>query len=219
MTTDFHHLRYVTANFHGLQGLKLIPFGLFLWSEAALTYLGPQNPWLVEAGLGLRLAVGLLCFLVYGALHVYYRRSFGHAERLPANSGERMFWLMTWMLIGFAVLMYFITSAGRGVIEHGRLATPFNVLLLMMTWLIALRFTTHRHAPADGWSIVLGVGMAGVAMLALLFEVTALEPFRAEPVATAFAVLGVMALLIGVRHHWLLTEAFGTIPEEKESHA
>ena len=219
MTTDLHHLRYITANFHGLQGLKLVPFGLFLWSEAALSYLGPQTPWLVEFGIILRAAAGLLCLLLYAALHTYYRRSFGRAERLPANSGERMFWLMTWMLLGFGVLVYFITSAGRGVLEHGRLATPFNVLILLITWLVALRFTTHRHAPADGWSILLGVGMAGIAMLALLFEVTALQPFRAEPVATAFAMLGVAAMLVGTRHHWLLTEAFGTIPEEETKHA
>ena len=219
MNDNLTRIRYVTANFHGLQGLKLIPFGLFLWSEAALSYLGPQTPWLVESGLTLRSVVALLCVLIYGAIHTYYRRSFGHAERLPANSGERMFWLMTWMLLGFGVLVFFITSAGRGVIENGRLATPFNVLILLMAWLVALRFTTHRHAPADGWSILLGVGMASIALLALLFEVTALQPFRAEPVATAFVMLGVAAMLVGARHHWLLTEAFGTIPEEETRHA
>ena len=219
MITDLHHIRYVTANFNGLQGLKLIPFGLFLWGEAALTYLGPQIPWIAESGILLRMALGALCLLLYWPITLYYRHSFGHVERLPANSGERVFWVMTWMLIGTGLLAYLLTAGGRGVIEHGRLATPLNVILLLISWLVALRFTTHRYTPSDVLSIFLGTGMAGVALLALLFEVTALVPFRAGPGALGFALLGGAAFLVGARHHRLLTQAFRAVPEEEKSDA
>ena len=219
MTTDFNHIRYVTANFHGLQGLKFIPFWLFLWIDAALTFIGLQHEWVIEHGFGIRLGVVAVLALLYGLIAYYYRLRYGKVERLKLTPGERMFWVMTWMLVAAGLLAYIITSFGRGVIENGRLATPFNVIILLMAWLSALRFTTHRHTSDDPLTILLGMGMGGVALLGLVFEVTALGPFRAAPGAIAYVLLGGAALLLGARHHWLLTKAFGAIPEEEESHA
>ncbi len=63
------------------------------------------------------------------------------------------------------------------------------------------------------------MGMGGLALVALVFEVTALGPFRAMPGAIAYVLVGGAALLVGARHHWLLTKAFGSVPAEEESHA
>ena len=219
MTTDFDHIRYVTANFHGLQGLKLIPFWLYLWTDAALTFLGLQNAWVLDHGLVLRLSCVFALGLLYGLIDLFYRHRYGQVERLRLTTGERMFWVMTWMLVAAGLVGYFVTSSGRGVIEHGRLATPFNVLILLMAWLLALRFTTHRHTSGDALSTLLGIGMGGLALLALIVEVTALGPFRAVPGAIAYVLLGGAALLVGARHHWLLTKAFGAVPTEEENHA
>ena len=191
--------------------------GSNLWIDAALTYLGFQNTWFIEHGVSTRLAAVVLLALLYWIIAAYYRRAFGQVDRLPDDGGERMFWAMTSMLVGVGLFVLFVAMGGRGLIEHGRLTSPLNVIILLITWLVALRFTTHRYAPADGESIVLGVGMAGGALLALSFEVMAVAPFRASPGALAFALLGLATFLVGARHHWLLTRAFQPIPQREES--
>ncbi len=153
MTTDFDHIRYVTANFHGLQGLKLIPFWLYLWIDAALTFIGLQNKWALDHGVALRLGAVAVLGLLYGLITFYYRHRYGQVEGLKATTGTRMFWVMTWMLVGAGLLAYIFTAWGRGMIEHGRLAAPFNVIILLMAWLLALRFTTHRQTSADPLSV------------------------------------------------------------------
>ncbi len=219
MTADFDHIRYVTANFHGLQGLKLIPFWLYLWIDAALTFAGLQNAWVLDHGVALRLGAVVVLGSLYGLITLYYRRRYGQVERLNATTGEKMFWVMTWMLVGAGLVVYFLTSWGRGMIENGRLATPFNVIILLMAWLLALRFTTHRQTSVDPLSVLLGMGMGGLALVALVFEVTALGPYRAVPGAIAYVLLGGATLLVGAWHHRLLTKAFGAFPTEEESHA
>ena len=219
MTADFKHIHYVTANFHGLQGLKLIPFWLYLWIDAALTFIGLQNAWALDHGFALRLGAIVVLGSLYGLITLFYRRRYGQVERLKATTGEKMFWVMTWMLVGAGLLAYLLTSAGRGTIENGRLATPFNVIILLLAWLLALRFTTHRQTSPDVLSALLGLGMGGLALLALILEVSALAPYRAVPGAIAYVLLGGATLLVGAWHHWLLTKAFGSIPEEEESHA
>lgn len=217
MTADLKRIRYVTANFHGLQGLKLVPFGLYLWIDAALTYLGFQNTWFIEHGVSTRLVAVVFLALLYWVIAAYYRRAFGQVDRLPEEGGERMFWAMMWMLVGVGLFVVLIAMGGRGLIENGRLTSPLNVIILLITWLVALRFSTHRYAPTDGESIVLGVGMAGGALMALIFEVMALPPFRASRGALAFALLGLATFLVGARHHWLLTRAFQPVPQREES--
>ena len=81
--------------------------------------------------------------------------------------------------------------------------------------LARIRSVTENYDLLQG---LRSLPMGGLSLLALLFEVTALGPFRAVPGAIAYVLLGGATLLVGARHHWLLTEAFGAIPKEEESH-
>ena len=134
MTADLKRIRYVTANFHGLQGLKLVPFGLYLWIDAALTYLGFQNTWFIEHGVSTRLVAVVLLALLYWIIAAYYRWAFGQVDRLPEEGGEQMFWAMMWMLVGVGLFVVFMAMGGRGLIENGRLTSPLNVIILLIIY-------------------------------------------------------------------------------------
>ena len=147
-----HKIRFVTANYHQLQGLRLVPLGLFLALWASLDWLGffdparfpPADRARILTWTGLAFWLGLVLAI---AAPVYYRRRYGSVD--PFDRGSRNRWI-TAAVIGFFVL----ARIDRGL----QWPVSLQLLLVSMALFITVwhdgRIRSHYLAPAFVWLAV-----------------------------------------------------------------
>jgi hypothetical protein len=145
-------IRFVTANYHQLQGLRLVPLGLFLAFWASADFLGFLDPAQFPPGdrarvltrIGLAFWLGLL--LAFAA-PLYYRYHYGSVDSFDRGSRNR--WI-TAAVIGFFVLI---------PIDRG-LQWPVSLQLLLVSMALFItvwhdgRIRSHYLAPALVWLAV-----------------------------------------------------------------
>ena len=77
---DLDRIRFVTRHFHELRGLLQVPLGMFLLDGGAVSLVqSPPLKWLL---ISVMIPVPLGVFLLSSR---YYKRTFGHVERLPRD--------------------------------------------------------------------------------------------------------------------------------------
>jgi hypothetical protein len=186
---DQNTIRFVTANYHQLQGLRLVPLGLFLALWGLLDLLGFFDPaGFVSGGrarvlthIGIAFWVGLLLAL---AAPVYYRYRYGSVD--PLDRGSRNRWI-TAAVIGFFVLLRIDRDLQWPVALHLLLV---SLSLFITVWRDG-RIRRHYLAPALVW-------------LAVSF----LPAFGASPTTlrmTLFGLGGLTLIGCGIGDHLLLT--------------
>ena len=188
---EHNQIRFVTANYHQLQGLRLVPLGLLL------VLLGMLDNGLLPPAFGAARARYLtwigLAFTLLVALTVLapliYRLRYGSVD--PVARGWRNAW---------------ITAAVAGVLVLGRLDTlvqwPVRTSLFLVS---ASLFITVWH---DGRMRAHYLGPA-VAWLAVSF----LPTLNMSPAATRLTVLGLGGLTLivcGIGDHLLVTRTLAT---------
>jgi hypothetical protein len=182
-------IRFVTANYHQLQGLRLVPLGLFLALWASFNVLGLLDPGRFSpidrahflTRIGLAFWLGLLLAL---AAPAYYRYRYGSVEPLDRRSRNR--WI-TAAVIGFFLLV---------PIDRG-LQWPVSLQMLLVSLSL---FITVWH---DGWVRAHYLAPAFV-WLAVSF-LPALEVSRADFVTTLYGLGGLTLVSCGIGDHLLLT--------------
>jgi hypothetical protein len=75
--TDLQKIRFITANFSALQGLKHIPIGLFMAYAAVFD---DAQTGRAARDLTVPCLLTPVFILLYAIIHVYYRRNFGRVE-------------------------------------------------------------------------------------------------------------------------------------------
>jgi hypothetical protein len=182
-------IRFVTANYHQLQGLRLVPLGLFLALWASLDLLGFFDPARFAPGdhakvltrIGFAYWLGLLLAL---AAPAYYRYRYGSVDPFDRRSRNR--WI-TAAVIGFFVLVRIDRDLQWPVSLH--------LLLVSMALFITVwhdgRIRSHYLAPALVW-------------LAVSF-LPALDVSPANLRMTLFALGGLTLVSCGIGDHLLLT--------------
>lgn len=183
-----NRVRFVTRHYHQLQGLRLVPLGLFLMVWAALDGLGYFDPArfppgarvLVLTRVGFAFWLGLLLAL---AAPAYYRYRYGSVD--PLDRGSRNRWI-TAAVIGFFVL--------ARVDRNLQWPVSLQLLLVSASLFITVwhdgRVRVHYLAPALVW-------------LAASFW----PPLNASPAARQimlFGLGGLTLIVCGIGDHLLL---------------
>jgi hypothetical protein len=144
-----NRIRFVTANYQQLQGLRLVPLGLVLALWALCDVLGLLDAAGAAAGDRVKVLtrIGLACWLgliLALAAPLYYRYRYGSVDPLDRHSRNR--WI-TAAVIGFFVL---------GGIDRN-LAGPVSLQMLLVSVSLVItvwhdgRVRVHYLAPAMVW--------------------------------------------------------------------
>ena len=142
-------IRFVTANYQQLQGLRLVPLGLFLAFWASIDFLGLLDPARFPSGdrasvltrIGYAYWLGLL--LAFAA-PAYYRYRYGSVNPYDRRSRNR--WI-TAAVIGFFVLVRMDRDLQWPVSLHLLLV---SMALFVTVWHDG-RIRSHYLAPALVW--------------------------------------------------------------------
>jgi hypothetical protein len=188
---EHNQIRFVTANYHQLQGLRLVPLGLLL------VLLGMLNSGLVPPAFGAVRAryltwIGIASMLLVALTvlaPVLYRRRYGSVD--PVARGWRNAW---------------ITAAVVGVLVLGRLDTlvqwPVRTSLFLVSASLFItvwhdgRMRAHYLVPAVAWLVV-----------------SFLPTLNMSPAATRLTVFGLGGLTLivcGIGDHLLVTRTLAT---------
>lgn len=172
---NLYRIRYVTKNFGALQGLKMVPFGLF--------FLAMGVGWLGEQGdLSLSLPAFALTLLAYWLIGRYYTRSFG-----LVNSGRENFVkdfllpltlvLVLWLAaavdywVRLPVSIFGLTLAAVILVWWWLQEQRTRVHYAMMAGLIALISLLPLMGIKEGWSIIKPPGTLFHLLLGLIFVI------------------------------------------------
>ena len=151
-------IRYITRNFDTLQGLKMVPFGLYFLATGA--------GWLGEQGdLSLSLPAFALTILAYWLISRYYTRNFGRVYPERSNIVNNILlplvvililWIAAavdyWMRLPVSIfgLTLAITLFGWWWLQDQRTRVHYAV----MSGLIALISLAPLSGIGEGWSII-----------------------------------------------------------------
>jgi hypothetical protein len=191
---DLNRVRLVTSHFHVMQGLRMVPIGVFLIAQSA-GWLGRQG----DCTLTLPSLIGAIVLYVF--IGVYYRRSFGQVER-PPQARQR-----EW-LYGLASLLVFYAL----VWVDSVLNLPVSLVgLLLAGGLLGAYLRTGL-----GFRKHYAVSAALLALVSLLPALGLLPRFSLfGPDSTPLTItLGAIVVLSGVFDHLLLVRTLKPLPEE-----
>ena len=184
---NLQQVRYVTSNYHYLQGLRLVPFALFAIAQGALGGDWLDTPdWLhgwIPFAIGLALA-----FLGYRMIGTYYDRTFGHVERAPGAGARDNRALAIFFLIYIASAV--IDASVRPRVSISELVLACGILAY---WWPRRRFATHYLMGA--------LIVIAVSLLPLLGITPTMQIFRS---GVEMVTIGMVALFIGLLDHLLL---------------
>jgi hypothetical protein len=190
ITYDLQQIRYVTQNYNNLQGLRLLPIGLWLLIEGLFT---------AECAIPTLLIALVLTWLI----GVYYKRQFGQVHAMNSPS---------WKSCLIAVLVLAALAAATAADYY--LGLPVNLLGLTMAFGLFWVWLQPAYRPRLHY-LVVAILVAALSLLQL-FGISSGHATQPSMLAGSIGIL--MVLLVGgLFDHLLLVRAFKALPEE-ESH-
>ena len=197
---EMERAQYITRNFQALQGLKLLPFGLFmlLMSTRDLGW-----PWLGEAGdCTYTLPMFLVCIILYMVIDRYYKRRFGSVQQKDAS---------TQWLLGIAMMGAFF---GLLIFEVA-VKPPFSLIFLLISALLI--YAGIRTQRWYYWAI-------GVVLIALNLLPVILSLTREDLISGMFGfwwnfALGLGWCVIGLLDHIRLVRGMNLLGEGAHARA
>lgn len=193
MDTRMENVRSLTENFKQLQGLRAIPFGLYVLLEAAgRAGWGPRAGSEPLHGLLTLLSIAALALLYFG-IGAYYRKTFG-VVRAPRKQ---------WGVL--ELLMWPVLIAMIGLDTYLDLPVNFTFLYVAALFLVPY-FRDRRRSH--------------YALLAVVLAVFAFGGYRAEfeTGSLGFTVMGFAFVAVGILDHLLLVRALPPAPVEEVAH-
>ncbi len=198
---DLTRVREITRNYQSLQGLRLVPLGLFFVLLAAGAFGPAGNCTFSLPALGASV-------LLYVLIGVYYRRTFG---RVQQEWGAR-----EWLGAILGSLLLIAVWVGATSVD-AFLRPPFSTLglalaaLLVGHWYITGRFLTHY--------LVMAAVLAGASLLPLLGVPLQTFGFPATNSAFNSMLFGFMFIVGGFLDHLVLIRNLKPLPEERRGTA
>ena len=182
-------MRFVTENYEMLQGLRMIPFGVWFLAMALgeFTDIGFLQQGRLDYSLILLLAVGGL----YWWIGQYYARSYGTVTHLPKSLGQKV--MSVWPLLLFVV----------GIVVDIWLMLPVSFLAITLSIYFFVPFI--QALPL----VRIHYALAGLALLLLSFMPLFVGPslkmqFFAPTGAYFLLGLGLALMMAGILDHlWL----------------
>lgn len=185
---DLERVRYIASNYHLLQGLKWVLWGMWLLLGAG--WWRWYEVWEPISGLLALVPVVLMFWLI----DIYYRRNFGWADPRPTSQTQ----LAGLVFLGAAM---FVTGFIDGTVRPSVSIFGLTVAAMMFAyfWMtVGLKF--HRVA------MVITVAASG------FLPLSGLTSYEQSTILSI--VLGASFIFIGVVDHVLLARAMNPIPEE-----
>jgi heme/copper-type cytochrome/quinol oxidase subunit 3 len=189
-------LRHVTANYRCMQGLRMVPFGLYLvlWSLTKTVW-WPASPALQEP---IPDVVGITLALIAASwIGRYYARTYGEVQSLPRT--------VPW-IVGYAASCSLVLV---GIVADAYLSLPVSgfalafAALMVLYWRVTGSFQTHYLWGA--------AALAALAFAALpLHELT--RPYvesRLSGMTVYMAITGLLYALAGYLDHRNLVAILG----------
>ncbi len=199
MNDQLARIRYVTANFDMLQGLRSLPLGILF-----LLYTGGIAGWIPlfdpRNGSMLDAVVIALGFGLYWWIGEYYKRRFGQVERDGSRSWKCVLSVVT-MLIAIYI-------DGTGLL-------PVSTLSLCMgAWFLWL----YVDWKARIHYLVIGFAIAVMGLLPLISS-AGMDPRRLQESGGAlfYAALGLGVIIGGLLDHRLLAKTLPPAPQENSN--
>ncbi|HSR49339.1 MAG TPA: hypothetical protein VLV83_00845 [Acidobacteriota bacterium] len=190
---DIERLRFVTENYTQIQGLRLVPFGLFFLAKG----LGGEaftDKWVLFPSL-------LAAFLLFFLIGRYYESRFGRVRRKTS--------CLVKDALAAGLTLILITA---GVQLENSYDLPFNLVALVVGGLF---FYIHLHSVGRrshyGWLALLFVLLG---LLPATGWVTAEQIFAPQPTIGDFMLAGAY-ILGGVLDHRMLARSFPPDPDEE----
>jgi hypothetical protein len=200
LMTDLRHVRYVTAHYAHLQGLRLVPLGVpflvsALWRGGWLSWWpGARAPgasmWFV---LMLAAAVG-----VSYIIEASYRAQFGDVRALPGRGGAATLllsfiaymglgWLQQWAQWPVSVVLLSVAAAFSrlGLVERGLRKHYVPLAVACLAFALWMSIDASPRLLAIACDLLIGVGLitAGIGDDRVLRRV--LQPANSEDYASA----------------------------------
>ncbi|MCC6189516.1 MAG: hypothetical protein IT318_10795 [Anaerolineales bacterium] len=187
---DLQRVRFVTGQFYYLQGLRIVPIGLYL-VLLATGWLGRQGD------CTLQLPALLLALALYFVAGRYYERRFGRVQRQSQRAAEAL-------LVLVALIVFLAANAIDAV---GQL--PVSLTGLGMASFLFAVYAVHGSRYRQHYAI-LGVGMLVLSLLPLAWKQTGLSLDR-----VLLGAFGLAYVVGGVLDHLLLTRTLKPLPDEQ----
>lgn len=185
---DLARIRFVAGQFYYLQGLRLVPFGL--WTVAfAAGWFGRQGDCTFS------LPTLILVIILYKLVGVYYDRHFGRVERSLAD--RRLDWISLAVAIPAIWLAVWIDATGR---------LPISLLALALAGFLLV---VHLRSPG-GYRRYYAVLAALLALLSLTPLALGQAPKDVSP--PVLAALGGAYIVGGVLDHLVLARSLKPAP-------
>jgi len=192
---DLKRIRFVTANYSYLQGLKWVPYGLWLLLVVALLQIPGWVRWMPWA-FAVVTGAAVLAILV---IQRYYNRAFGRARPSLAHR------LWEW---GFAAVGGAVALAAFWLDMTQKL--PVNLVGLTCAAAILCDYA-RLNWYARGWFRNYALGM--VLLVAAVSFLPALGVPAWRALLVVFTAMGVVLVVLGVLDHLLLRQAMKPAPE------
>lgn len=200
--TDLQKIRFITANFPILQGLKLMPVGIILSYASVFNdaQVGKET-----RDLSIPCLLTPLFIAAYVLIHLYYQRTFGRVESTTKSRGKDFLVSMVVLAVGYAA---FAVDSMRWIPVSFFALFLALVLLWTQAWMV-------RQAGSKN----LALFPPGLVCIALIF-LSALLPLMRDKAAGLFGfhyamtlvgvVIGILYMFYGVLEHLFLVRSLGS---------
>lgn len=189
--SDRKRIEWVTANHRYLQGLRWLPWGLWVLALGAVPLGG------LDYGYWLPVPTAVIPWLLWRRLGAYYDRAFGHVDTglsLPPADKRRWIWIL-----GATVL-----CIAAGILVERVIIEP--VLVFMAASLLSL--SVSSRPPGQRFSI-------RYAALGILLAVSSTFPLFGVAV-DALILVGLATVSIGILDHLTLVRTLERLPGDGE---
>ncbi len=202
---DTEQIRFLTANYSYLQGLRIVPIGLLLllinwWGNWQR---GPNR----DLALPILWAAGTLVLLV--VIDRYYARTFGQVQRRTQN--RHIGWLFVAAFGALGIIAFGLDTSLELPVSIGGLVFAACLIAdyLRMTWPMPLRaLAFYPIAP------VIAALIAVVSLLPSLGRQWWLAIGIAEPVRGVMIIIGLLVIALGVLGHMFLVRTLQIVHKE-----
>lgn len=191
---DLARIRYVTGRFRQMQGLRLLPWGVFLMLGAG-KMLGWYPPGM-EAHFGsVELAAFVICVGLHLWIHAYYRRAFGRVDAEPAAPWKE----------GLLVLLVLAAAVADGVLTPP--VSLFGLALACMFFAAYAEWRERVHC------LVVGLFLVSASLVPLWFPAASGDPVWGSS-GVLFFLFGAGMVVGAIFDHRLLLRVLPPLPTD-----
>ena len=194
--TDLAQVRFVTANYHNLQGLRGLPIAFFIIVLSGLQLVRFPAPEVVIGGV--ILAVMVATVMLYQWIGIYYQRTFGRVRAMQKS-----------LLAGLLCILALLAPMSVGIFIDARWQFPLFMEglgvagIMVAYWWSNRRFREHY--------LVVGVALILLSVISPLL----ISHWESQSFVPVFGtIFGMLWFAISLIDHCMLLHTLAPVPED-----